>query len=154
MDWTLADPATHTYVLVGDPGDEAVKLLTSFAADHGVTAAQLTAIGAFERAVVGWFDREAKEYRRIEVKEQCEVLSLVGDVALSGDEPQVHAHAVLGLSDGSVRGGHLLEGHVWPTLEVVLRETPAVLRKTSRPELGLALIDIPRSKRGRGERQA
>lgn len=45
---------------------------------------------------------------------------------------------------GSVRGGHLLEGHVWPTLEVVVRETPAQLRKTWRPEIGLALIDLER----------
>lgn len=154
MDWTLADPDTRTYVLVGDPGDDAVEMLTAFAADHGITAAQLTAIGAFEGAVVGWFDRAARQYRRIAVNQQCEVLSLVGDIALAGDEPQVHAHAVLGLSDGSVRGGHLLEGKVWPTLEVVLRETPAVLRKTSHPEIGLALIDIPRSKQRRRERQA
>lgn len=143
MNWTLADPDTRTYVLVGDPGDEAVGMLTAFAAERGIGAAQLTAIGAFERAVVGWFDRAAKEYRHIEVGEQCEVLSLVGDIAMAGDEPQVHAHAVLGLSDGTVRGGHLLSGRVWPTLEVVLRDTPAELRKTSRPDLGLALIDIP-----------
>jgi predicted DNA-binding protein with PD1-like motif len=30
---------------------------------------------------VGWFDRAAKQYRRIPVDEQCEVLSLIGDVA-------------------------------------------------------------------------
>jgi hypothetical protein len=33
---------------------------------------------------------------------------------------------------------------VWPTLEVIIRETPAVLRKTDRPDLGLALIDLSR----------
>ena len=57
-------------------------------------------------------------------------------------EGSVHAHVVLGLSDGTTRGGHLLEGHVWPTLEVVLDEPPTALRKTDRPEIGLALIDL------------
>lgn len=48
---------------------------------------------------------------------------------------------MLGLRDGTTRGGHLLEGHGWPTLEVIIREVPAELRKTYRPEVGLALID-------------
>ena len=76
--------------------------------------------------------------------QQCEVLSLIGDVALGHDSPQPHIHAVLGLPDGTTRGGHLLEGHVWPTLEVIIRETHAGLRKTYRPEIGLALIDLDR----------
>jgi hypothetical protein len=52
---------------------------------------------------------------------------------------------VLGLSDGTTRGGHLLEGHVFPTLEVVVTETPAELRKVIHPDLGIALIDLDRS---------
>jgi predicted DNA-binding protein with PD1-like motif len=51
-------------------------------------------------------------------------------------------HTVLGLGDGSTRGGHLLEGVVRPTLEVSLVETPQHLRRRQRPELGLALIDL------------
>ncbi len=101
-------------------------------------AAQITAVGAFETAVVGWYDRDARDYRRIPVDEQSEVLSLVGDVAEGEDGPAAHVHTVLGLADGSTRGGHLLEARVWPTLEVVLRTSPATLRKTYRPEVGLA----------------
>jgi hypothetical protein len=73
--------------------------------------------------------------------ETVEVLSgFAAGQQLTGAQP--HIHAVLGLSDGITRGGHLLEGHVWPTLEVVIRETDAALRKTYRPEIGLALIDL------------
>ena len=108
-------------------------------------AAQVTAIGAFERATVGWFDRAAKQYRRIPVDEQCEVLSLIGDVAEGQDGPILNVHVVLGPSDGTTRGGHLLEGQVFPTLEVVVTETPAELRKVMHPDLGIALIDLERS---------
>jgi uncharacterized protein len=66
-------------------------------------------------------------------------------VAQGADGPIVHVHAVLGLSDGTTRGGHLLEGKVFPTLEVVVTETPAQLRKVLRPEIGIALIDLDRS---------
>ena len=139
----VAGGSSVTYVAVLDAGEEAFTALSERAVAQRLSAAQVTAVGAFERATVGWFDRAARDYRRIEVARQCEVLSLIGDIALGpGDfgKPEAHLHAVLGLEDGTTRGGHLLEGRVYPTLEVVVRETPADLRKT-RPDVGLALID-------------
>jgi uncharacterized protein len=140
----IAGGATMTYVVVLDEGEEAFSALSDFAARRQLSAAQVTAVGAFERATVGWFDRAVKNYQRIEIAQQCEVLSLVGDIALGpgSGQPQPHLHTVLGLADGTTRGGHLLEGRVWPTLEVSIREAPAELRKTHRPEAGLALIDL------------
>jgi predicted DNA-binding protein with PD1-like motif len=135
-----ASPAS-VYVLVLAPGEDALAEITGFARKQGLGASQVTAVGAFSRVVVGWFDRAAKDYRRIGVDEQCEVLSLLGDIAVGEDGPTAHLHAVLGLSDGTTRGGHLLEGRVWPTLEVIVRDSPAALAKIHRPELGLALID-------------
>jgi uncharacterized protein len=141
----VEDADVVTYVVVCDPGDEAVAALTQFAQAERLEAAQITAVGAFEHATVGWFDRAAKDYRRIPVTEQCEVLALLGDVAEGQDGPILHMHTVLGLSDGTTRGGHLLEGKVFPTLEVVVTETPAELRKVLRPDIGIALIDLDRS---------
>jgi uncharacterized protein len=141
----VEDADVVTYVVVCDPGDEAVAVLTQFARSEDLEAAQVTAVGAFERATVGWFDRAAKDYRRIPVDEQCEVLSLIGDIAVGPDGPVLHAHVALGLSDGTTRGGHLLEGRVFPTLEVVVTETPAQLRKVLRPDIGIALIDLDQS---------
>ena len=141
----VEDADVVTYVVVCDPGDEAVAALTQFAQAEDLEAASIAAVGAFENAVVGWFDPAAKDYRRIPVGEQCEVLSLLGDVAQGQDGPILHLHTVLGLSDGTTRGGHLLEGTVFPTLEVVVTETPAQLRKVMRPDLGVALIDLDRS---------
>jgi uncharacterized protein len=137
------DPAT--YVVVLEPGDEAIKALTDFAITHELSAAQITAIGAFERATVAWFDRRTTSSHPIYVDEQCEVLSLIGDVAMGAEGPLLHLHAVLGLNDGHTRGGHLLAGHVWPTLEVMISESPDELRKTYHPELNMALIDIGQS---------
>jgi uncharacterized protein len=141
----VEDADVVTYVVVCDPGDEAVSALTRFARAEDLEAAQITAVGAFEHAVVGWFDRSTREYRRIPVDEQCEVLSLIGDVAAGQDGPIVHVHAVLGLSDGTTRGGHLLEGSVYPTLEAVVTETPARLRKVMSPDVGIPLIDLDQS---------
>jgi predicted DNA-binding protein with PD1-like motif len=134
-------------VVVLDSGEEAFATLTRFANERAVSAASLTAIGAFEKAVVGWFDFATKTYRKIPVNEQCEVLSALGDIATGDDgKASLHMHIVLGLSDGTTRGGHLLEGTVRPTLEVVVTETPSTLRRKKRADLGIALIDVGAAK--------
>ena len=133
----------QVHVVVLDSGEEAFAALTRFANEAELSAASLTAIGAFERATVGWFDFASRSYRKIEVNEQCEVLSAIGDVAVGDDgKPSLHVHIVLGLADGSTRGGHLLAGTVRPTLEVILTEVPATLRRKKRADLGIALIDL------------
>ncbi|HEY1748763.1 MAG TPA: PPC domain-containing DNA-binding protein [Xanthobacteraceae bacterium] len=137
-----SEGTVDTLVVVLDNGEEAFSALQNFARNEGISAASLTAIGAFARATVGWFDFAIKSYKEIEIGEQCEVLSAIGDVAVGDDgKASLHVHVVLGLSDGSTRGGHLLKGTVHPTLEVVLTETPARLRRRKRPDLGIALID-------------
>jgi uncharacterized protein len=138
----VEDADVVTYVVVCDPGEEAVSALTRFARAEDLEAAQITAVGAFEHATVGWFDRAARDYRRIDVAEQCELLSLIGDIAEGEDGPVLHMHVVLGLSDGTTRGGHLLEAQVFPTLEAVVTENPARLRKVMRPDIGIPLIDL------------
>ncbi len=132
-----------TFVVIFDTGDEVGKGLADFARDNGLAAAHFTAIVAFRDVILGYFDWERKEYRKIPVHEQVEVLSLMGDVSLDEKgNPMVHAHIVVGRSDGSTRGGHLLGGHVRPTLEVVLVESPTHLRRRHDTESGLALIRL------------
>jgi predicted DNA-binding protein with PD1-like motif len=140
-------PGAEVHVVILDSGEEAVAALTRFANETKISAASLAAIGAFEKATVGWFDFASKSYKKIEVGEQCEVLSATGDIAVGDDgKASLHVHIVFGLSDGSTRGGHLLEGMVRPTLEVVVTETPAKLRRKKRADLGIALIDIAAEK--------
>jgi predicted DNA-binding protein with PD1-like motif len=132
----------RTYVVVLETGEEAVSEIKGFADREKLEAAQLTAIGAFSDAVLGYFDWEQKHYQRNPVTEQVEVAAFIGDIALSeNDERSLHVHVVLGRPDASGLAGHLLEAHVRPTLEVILTEYPAHLRKRHDPESGLALID-------------
>lgn len=137
-----SDAGERSFIVVLDEGDEAFASITAFAERNDIAAASLTAIGVFSEATIAFFEFETKSYRKIPVPEQTEVLSMIGDIAVDEEDKQsLHLHAVLGLSDGSTRGGHFMEGHVRPTLEVVVRETPAHLRRRKKPDLGIALID-------------
>jgi predicted DNA-binding protein with PD1-like motif len=130
-----------TYVIVFGEGEDPAAGLLEFARAQGLTAAYLTAIGAMQSVTLGWFNLETREYERIEIDEQVEVLSLIGNVAVHNNEPKIHAHLVVGKRNGAAWGGHLLTARVRPTLEVMLVETPRHLRRHVDPATGLPLID-------------
>lgn len=129
-------------VLVFDSGDEVISTLTKFAREHRISAAHFTAIGAFSDADIGYFDWKKKDYLKNQVDEQVEVVSLIGDIALDDGNPKVHAHVVVGKKNGTTMGGHLLEAHVRPTLELVLQDSAEQLKRKFDRESGLALIDL------------
>src|ERR1700751_694476 len=131
-----------TYALIFNTGDEVVAGLRAFAEEEHLAASHFTAIGAFNNVTLGYFDWEKKDYIKIPISEQVEVLSLVGDIAVNEGQPNIHAHAVLGKRDGSTCGGHLIEAEVRPTLEVILTESPAHLERRFDKEAGLALISL------------
>jgi predicted DNA-binding protein with PD1-like motif len=138
----LAGAEERTYALIFETGDEPVSGIEIFAKQNQLNGSHLTAIGAFEQLTLAYFDWEEKKYRNIEMNEQVEVVSLVGDIALSNGEPKLHAHAVVAKRDGSAYGGHLIRATVRPTLEVILTEAPEHLRRVHDPETGLALIRL------------
>jgi predicted DNA-binding protein with PD1-like motif len=127
-------------VVVCDKGEEAIRAISDAVRIHQIDAAQVTAVGGFQDGELGYFDRRARDYTRIPVNGQVEVLSLIGDIADRDGRAEPHLHAVLGREDGSLIGGHLLAGRVWPTLEVIITEVPADLSKRFDPETGLAVI--------------
>lgn len=135
----------QTFVLVFETGETVTQPLLTFAREHAIEAASLSGIGAFERVTLGYFELQKRDYKHIDINEQVEVVSLVGNMAVGDDGPKLHAHVVVGKSNGSAYGGHLIEGRVRPTLEIVLVETPAHLKRRSDPATGLALIDLRRS---------
>jgi uncharacterized protein len=138
----IAEEQMRTWIPVFEAGDEVASTLKSFARENKLASSSFKAIGALSAVKTGWFNRETKNYETsADLHEQVELLSLIGDVALDPDgQPQVHAHLVVGKRDGTAHGGHLLEAHVWPTVELVLTESPAHLRKQFDREAGIALI--------------
>jgi predicted DNA-binding protein with PD1-like motif len=131
----------RVFAVILETGEAVTDSLQRFAEAERLSAAQVTGIGAFSEAELRYFDWERKEYLPIPVREQVEVASLLGDVALSPEgKPALHLHLVLGRRDGTALAGHLAEAKVRPTLELIVTESPAHLRKALDPESGLALI--------------
>jgi predicted DNA-binding protein with PD1-like motif len=133
------------YAVIFYQGDEAFSGLLDFAEKYHVTSAHFTAIGALNGATLAWFDPQRKMYKKISIEGQVEVISMIGDIALYRGKPVVHTHMVVGTSDGTTRGGHVLDAYVSPTLEVMVTVDPMEMQKRFDPETDLTLID-PRLK--------
>lgn len=138
----LEENKLKTFALAFDKNDDILPLLRQFAEENNISSARLSGIGAFQRVRLGYFDRERREYQPIEINEQVELLSFVGNLARSDGNPKLHAHVIVGKRDGTAHGGHLLGGTVWPTMELMVIETPAYLQRTIDESTGLALLDL------------
>lgn len=137
----LLEERPRTYALIFETGDELAEGLKRFAAEQKLAGSSFKAIGAFSAAKLGWFNWETKRYETsVDLQEQVELLSMIGDIALQNGKPQVHAHVVIGRRDGTAHGGHLQAATVRPTCEVILTESPQHLRKEMDEASGLALI--------------
>jgi uncharacterized protein len=135
-------PFGRSYVVAFDIGDDVLSQFAEFLATRRIEAARFYGLGGFARATVAFYDMELKEYLPIEVNEQVEVLSIVGNVATYQEQPRIHAHCVVGHRDGHTTGGHLLAATVRPTLEIALDEITAGLERTERPEIGIPLLAL------------
>ena len=139
----ISDQGVRTYALVFDKGDEVFTELLEFANREKIYTAHFNALGALRDLTFGWFDPQSKEYKRFEIAEGVEVMSLAGNLtATEAGEPKLHAHVVIGKSDGTAHGGHFFQGHVWPTLEMILVAASAGLIRRIDEDCGLPLIDL------------
>jgi predicted DNA-binding protein with PD1-like motif len=135
-----SEEPTKQYAVIFYQGDEAFSGLLEFAQKYHVTSAHFTAIGAVDGATLGWFDPQRKMYKKIPITGQHEVIGMSGDIALFQGKPVVHTHMLVGGPDGTTQGGHVLEAHVSPTLEVMVTVDPVAMQKRLDPATGLTLI--------------
>jgi uncharacterized protein len=133
----------RTFAVVFDIDEEVVAGLLAFAAQNQLSGSHLTGIGGFRDVVLGYFAWDTREIRRNAIREQVEVASLIGTIALGPDgKPVLHAHAVLGKSDGAAIAGHLFEGHARPTVEIVVEEAPEHLERHRDEVTGMLLLSL------------
>ena len=132
---------TKQYAVIFYQGDEAFSGMLEFAQKYHVTSAHFTAIGAVNGATLGWFDPQRKMYKKIPIEGQHEVIGMSGDIALYEGKPVVHTHMLVGDSNGTTQGGHVLVAYVSPTLEVMVTVDPVTMQKRFDPDTDLTLID-------------
>jgi uncharacterized protein len=121
-------------------GIDLLAALETLCAETGLTRGLVQVIGALEHSVVGYYRQGERRYVDMEIKENVEILSGLGNVSLKDGKPFVHLHLVLGREDGSCVGGHAMPGCLIFAAEAALfaLDGPPLEREYD-PETGLAL---------------
>jgi hypothetical protein len=106
------------FEVVMSKGDEIIAGLTEFAEKNHIGTAHFTAVGAVDKATLGWFDPEKRAYKKIELNQEVEILNLTGNISTGNNgKPSAHAHMTVAMPDGSARGGHVIEAYISLTLQ-------------------------------------
>lgn len=124
-----SSPSGDRIQLVLEPGAEIVSALSAFITANHFVAVHFDGFGACSDAKFAWYDAERRDYKITALNEHMEIVSLIGDAAPTDDKVGFHAHVGLAMADGTMRGGHLLEAHVYPTVEVVLVSSPTAIHR-------------------------
>ncbi len=130
------------YLLRLDTDDEIVEAVARFADDRRIDNGVVTGIGSVHNARLGYFDRSSREYLSRGVEDDCEIVSLVGNIAVKEGKAFPHLHVTLGTRDFQAVAGHLFEGRVAATCELFVRPLPAAVQRRKDEKTGLFLLDL------------
>ena len=121
-------------------GSDLVEEIERHCAEHGITAAQVTVIGAVRRARYAYYEQGEQRYLDLETDTHHEITGFVGNISLREDRPFLHAHATFADGGAGGVGGHLRRGTEVFAAEVMIRELGGVsLIRLHDEETGLAL---------------
>lgn len=93
-------------------GGDLIEEITKVAEGLGMRRGLVQVIGALERAGLGYYRQDSREYEAHEVTEPVELLSGLGNVSLKDGQVFVHLHLVLSDKTGACLGGHAMPGCV------------------------------------------
>jgi predicted DNA-binding protein with PD1-like motif len=128
------------YILRIDKGEEVFSSLLEFADRQNVLAAAFQGIGACGEVEMGDFDLKTKTYNKHTIKENLEIISLIGNIAVLDNKPALHAHGSFGRPDLSVLGGHVFKVVVSVTCEIFLIKLDGDLQRNPDKDSNLNLL--------------
>ena len=131
------------YILSIDNHQEIMEALAAFCREKGISAGEITGIGAICEATFRFLDPATKQYVDKTFEEQMEITNLTGNISVKDDAPYLHVHLTCSRRDYSCVGGHLLSARINGACELLVEDysLTTVNRRTD-PETGLNLYDF------------
>ena len=126
-----------------ESGERVAPTLVAWLTAEGIGYAAMTGLGAVKSATVSYWNAESQQYETHELREQMEVVSLVGNVTLKEEQPFTHIHVTLGRRDLSIVGGHFNDAIVHPNLEIWLSPEAEPVHRVLDEACGLYVMQLP-----------
>ena len=108
-------------VLRLDKGDEITESILTVAGKEKIALAFVSGIGATDNFTVGVFNTDKKEYEKFCFNGgNYEINSLTGNITTLNKEPYLHLHITCTGEGCKVKGGHLINGVISLTAEIII----------------------------------
>lgn len=106
-----------------------MKTLKDFIELKKIKSGSIFCLGFLIKPVLGFMDWGKKDYERINVDKEVEIVSCYGNLARKKENDQliIHLHGVVADKDGKTYGGHFFEAQI-KLLEVMIFETDKLTR--------------------------
>jgi len=101
-------------------GSDLLEEITDICRKENIRLGRIEALGAVQRARLGFYDQQTHEYSFQVIDQPLEITKLVGNVSLKDGNPFVHAHITLTDKTGNAMGGHLAPGTLVFACEIIL----------------------------------
>jgi len=129
----------NKYVLRMDKGEEVVKTLKDFCKKEDIKLGWLKGLGAVNKATIGLFETNKKEYHTLDLEGDFEITSLLGNISRMNDEVYLHLHINLADEKYNTQGGHLSKALISATGEFIIEEINGEVGREFNEEVGLNL---------------
>ena len=131
-----------TYVVRIDRGEEIISQLKKVCEENQIRLGRISGIGAVNKAVVGFFDSQEKKYHSRLLSGDHEITSLLGNITTMDQSIYLHCHINLADAGQQTFSGHLNEGWVSATCEVIIEQFDGEINRRYDETSGLNLLDL------------
>ncbi|MCB0403440.1 MAG: DUF296 domain-containing protein [Bdellovibrionales bacterium] len=130
------------YIVRLERGEPLMETLRHFIHANEIQSATLTGLGAVCNSRLGFYDLETRSYVEKSVPEDCELVSLVGNISYFEATPVIHVHATLGTRDFQALAGHLFDTECSVTVELHIDVYQNRIDRKPDDNTGLNLMDL------------
>jgi hypothetical protein len=108
---------------------ELMKTLKDYVDSQKIRGGMIFVLGFLNGVSLGVFNWKKKEYDKINVNKEVEIVSCYGNLARKKENDQliIHMHGVVSDNKGRTYGGHILKGRI-KLVEVMILETDKLTR--------------------------
>lgn len=130
----------NKYIVRLNVGEDIVESVKKFAQEQNIKFGTVTGIGAVNKAKIGLFNTETKEYQSTILEEDMEIISLAGNITEMNGEPYIHLHIALANSEHNVKAGHLNMAVISATGEIIIEAIDGYVDREFDDDIGLNLL--------------
>lgn len=105
-------------------GEDLLAELKRVCKDNDITRGSVQVIGAMERAELGYYHQDRREYESFAIEHHVEILAGVGNVSILDDDTFIHLHLTLSDKECRCLGGHAMAGNIIFAAEAIITDIP------------------------------